>query len=146
MKLKHWIEILGNSIIVLAGLWVGLMVLIVWESGGIKFVESNLIILGGEAIIATAMVGLGGYHLVLDIKTRNPIEIIGDLTMIAFGVGSIWLFYQLFAHQGLFIPYDIPLLIGGSVVSIVCMSLGMNRLFNDLSKFPKVENIIRRFE
>lgn len=144
MTLKHWIETLGNSIIIVAGLIIGLFVLIVFDSHGEKFVEPDLIILAGEALFAFVIIGLGAYHLKADWREKNPWEILGDLAQIAFGGLSGWLFYQLWANDGLTIPYNVPLLWSGLGLSIACMWLGMNRLFDDLGKFPTVQNLIRR--
>ncbi len=143
MKLRHWIEILGNSVVIVAGLIIGLFVLIIFDGHGEKFVEPNLIILAGEALAAAAMVGLGSYHLITDWRRKNLWEILGDLAQIAFGGLSGWLFYQLWANDGLTIPYNIPLLWSGLGMSVALMWLGMNRLFDDLSKFPKVQNLIK---
>lgn len=143
MKLKHWIEILGNSIIVIASLMIGLMALMVFDAQGQKFVEPNLFILIGEALAAGAMIGLGAYHFFTDWKQRHPLELAGDLIMILSGLGSGWLFVQLF-NGGLLIPYNVGLLWGGLGASVLLMTLAMNRLFDDLARFPKVENFIRR--
>ncbi len=147
MKLRHVIELLGNTVNVIGGLWIGLMALIVWDEKGEKFVEPNLAILIGEALVAGSMIGLGIFHFVDDVRKpqRNPWEILGDLSQIAFGVFSGWLFYQLWAHQGLTVPYLIPLLIGAVILSALWMWLGMDRIFNDLARFDRIKKIIRRY-
>lgn len=132
MKLTHWFEVLGDSCNVVSGLWVGLMALIVWDEKGEKFVEPNTTILTGEAFLASMMTALGIERLIKDIPHKNPIEILGDLSIVAGGVGMLWLFYQLY-NGGITIPYYIPLLMGGVAISIYYMTIGIERLINGLS-------------
>ncbi len=147
MKFRHIVELLGDTVNVIAGLWIGLMALIVWDEKGEKFVEPHLVILAGEALVALSMVGLGIFHFVDDVRKpkRNPWEILGDLSQIAFGAFSGWLFYQLWANQGLTVPYLIPLLIGAVILSILWVWLGMNRLFDDLARFDRIGRLLRQY-
>lgn len=142
MTFKRLLELAGDTIILLAGLWASLMALIIFSgsAGGMKFVEHNLVILTAEALAASIMLGTGIYLFYIDWKKKHPLELTGDAVMVLSSLGMGWLFVQLY-NGGLFIG-NAPWVWGLLTVGVLVMILSMNRLFNDLARFDRVERAL----
>ena len=57
--MKKWIEILGDALIIVFGLWSLLMFVTIWQYGTSVFIEPNSVILTIETVVAIMIILIG---------------------------------------------------------------------------------------